>query len=73
MKACEYEYIYREEGRKAGLAEGEKLGIDRASYGFIALQRKNNRTDDEIIIDLQSVLGISQEEAQEILDNYDKQ
>ena len=64
MKACEIEKMYRDEGRAEGRAE--------TLNGIIAIGRRHHFTDDEILRDLQSVLEISQEEAQEILDNYDK-
>ncbi len=69
MKACELEKIYREEGRELGLAEGKTA----ASYGIISVERKRNFTNDEILRDLQSMLGLSQEEAEKILTNYEKQ
>ena len=68
MKACELEKIYREEGREVGLAEGKTV----ASYGIISVERKRNFTDDEILRDLQLMLGISQEEAERILADYEK-
>ena len=74
MKACELEHIYREEGREAGRTEGleagraEGLEVGRAE-GIVSMGRKFHISDEEILSELQSEVGLTLQEAQEYLNN----